>query len=201
MNIKSMFGIGLVSFGVAFAQDYAAPEAETYSAPAETSTNSYTATTTAPSMSEQELQKQEEQAASSKSLTAPVPFVKPDIPKESKRSSFNSILHGRSYNYNGNMAAANNTDLLMRYPNLFANRKFFYIEPRWVFFLLVPSLRPSISFMPRLTPANSVGLLSVTLCLASAFISGRDLATAGSATMVTLRSRIWDRMMSMLFLV
>ena len=129
MNIKSMFGIGLVSFGVAFAQDYAAPEAETYSAPAETSTNSYTATTTAPSMSEQELQKQEEQAASSNSLTAPVPFVKPDIPKESKRSSFNSILHGRSYNYNGNMAAANNTDLLMRYPNLFANRKFFYIEP------------------------------------------------------------------------
>ena len=106
-----MFGIGLVSIGVAFAQD------------------AYESYTTAPSMSEQELQKQEEQAASSEKLTAPVPFVKPDIPKESKRSAFNSILHGKSYNRNSNMAAANNTELLLTYPNLFANRKFFYIEP------------------------------------------------------------------------
>ena len=105
MNLKSMFGIGLVGFGLAFAQE------------------------TAPSMSEQELQKQEEQAAASEDLTAPVAFVKPDIPKESKRSSFNAILHGKSYNRNSNMAAANNTDLLLKYPNLFANRKFFYIEP------------------------------------------------------------------------
>lgn len=105
MNFKTMFGIGLVGFGLAFAQE------------------------TAPSMSEQELQKQEEQAAASEDLTAPVPFVKPDIPKESKRSSFNAVLHGKSYNRNSNMAAANNTDLLLKYPNLFANRKFFYIEP------------------------------------------------------------------------
>ena len=117
MNLKSMFGIGLVSFGVAFAQ-----ETSESAAPAETST-------IAPSMSEQELQKQEEQAAASESLTAPVPFVAPEIPKESKRSSFNAILHGKSYNRNSNMAAANNTDLLLTYPNLFANRKFFYIEP------------------------------------------------------------------------
>ena len=100
-----MFGIGLVGFGLAFAQE------------------------TAPSMSEQELQKQEEQAASSQDFTAPVPFVKPDIPSDSKRSPFNAILHGKSYNRNSNMAAANNTDLLLKYPNLFANRKFFYIEP------------------------------------------------------------------------
>jgi len=97
-----MFGVGLLSFGVAFAY---------------------------PSYSEEQLQQQEEQAAASESLTAPVPFVKPDIPKESKRSSFNAILHGKSYNVNSNMAAANNTELLLRYPNLFANRKFFYIEP------------------------------------------------------------------------
>ena len=107
MNLKMMFGIGLVSFGVAFAQD----------------------ATTAPSYSEQQLQQQEEQAASSESLTAPVPFVAPEIPKESRRTPFNAILHGKAYNKNNNMAAANNTDLLLRYPNLFANRKFFYIEP------------------------------------------------------------------------
>lgn len=118
MNLKTILGIGLVSLGTAFAQD-AASESE----------SSSTQTTTAQSLSEQELQKQEEQAASSESLTSPVAFVKPDIPKESKRSSFNSILHGKSYNRNSNMAAANNTDLLLTYPNLFANRKFFYIEP------------------------------------------------------------------------
>ena len=112
MNLKTTFGIGLVSLGIAFAQD-----------------GSYEATPMAQSMSEQELQKQEEQAAASQDLTAPVPFVAPEIPKESKRSSFNSILHGKSYNRNSNMAAANNTDLLLTYPNLFANRKFFYIEP------------------------------------------------------------------------
>ena len=112
MNLKTTFGIGLVSLGIAFAQE-----------------GSYESTPMAQSMSEQELQKQEEQAAASENLTAPVPFVKPDIPKDSKRSSFNSILHGKSYNRNSNMAAANNTDLLLTYPNLFANRKFFYIEP------------------------------------------------------------------------
>ncbi len=112
MNLKTTFGIGLVSLGIAFAQE-----------------GSYESTPMAQSMSEQELQRQEEQAASSENLTAPVPFVKPDIPKDSKRSSFNSILHGKSYNRNSNMAAANNTDLLLTYPNLFANRKFFYIEP------------------------------------------------------------------------
>ncbi|WP_173475725.1 hypothetical protein [Fibrobacter succinogenes] len=108
MNIKTMFGIGLIGFGLAFAQDGSSESR---------------------SMSEQELQKQEEQAASSESLTSPVAFVKPDIPKESKRSPFNAILHGKSYNRHSNMAAANNTDLLLTYPNLFANRKFFYIEP------------------------------------------------------------------------
>ena len=122
MNLKKMFGIGLISLGTAFAQEYV-------DASAESETSSTTSSTTAPSMSEQELQKQEEQAAASNDLTAPVPFVAPDIPKESKRSSFNSILHGKSYNMNSNMAAANNTVLLLRYPNLFANRKFFYIEP------------------------------------------------------------------------
>ena len=111
MNLKTMFGIGLVSFGVAFAQE--ASESAT----------------TAPSYSEQQLQQQEEQAAASESLTSPVPFVKPDIPKESRRTPFNAILHGKSYNRNSNMAAANNTDLLLDFPNLFANRKFFYIEP------------------------------------------------------------------------
>ena len=108
MNLKTMFGIGLVGFGLAFAQDGSSESR---------------------SMSEQELQKQEEQAASSESLTSPVAFVKPDIPKESKRSPFNAVLHGKSYNRHSNMAAANNTDLLLTYPNLFANRKFFYIEP------------------------------------------------------------------------
>ena len=112
MNLKTTFGIGLVSLGIAFAQD-----------------GSYEATPMAQSMSEQELQKQEEQAAASESLTSPVAFVKPDIPKDSKRTPFNAILHGKSYNRNSNMAAANNTDLLLKYPNLFANRKFFYIEP------------------------------------------------------------------------
>ncbi|SIO02847.1 hypothetical protein [Fibrobacter sp. UWB11] len=112
MNFKTMFGIGLVGFGLAFAQD-----------------GSFDSTPAAQSMSEQQLQQQEEQAAASESLTAPVPFVAPEIPKESKRSSFNAILHGKSYNRNSNMAAANNTDLLLKYPNLFANRKFFYIEP------------------------------------------------------------------------
>ena len=105
MNFKKMFGIALACFGVAFAQG------------------------TSQSMSEQELQKQEEQAAASEDLTAQVPFVAPEIPKDSKKSSFNRILHGKSYNRNSNMAAANNTDLLLSYPNLFANRKFFYIEP------------------------------------------------------------------------
>ena len=109
MNLKTMFGIGLVSVGAAFAQE--------------------ASESTAPSMSEQQLQQQEEQAASSESLTAPVPFVAPEIPKDSKRTPFNAILHGKSYNRNSNMAAANNTDLLLKYPNLFANRKFFYIEP------------------------------------------------------------------------
>jgi len=118
MNLKTILGIGLVSLGTAFAQD-AASESE----------SSSTQTTTAQSLSEQELQKQEEQAASSESLTSPVAFVKPDIPKDSKRTPFNAILHGKSYNRNSNMAAANNTDLLLTYPNLFANRKFFYIEP------------------------------------------------------------------------
>lgn len=118
MKLKTMFGIGLVSFGVAFAQD----AYESGSAPAGN-------TMTAQSLSEQELQKQEEKAAASEDLTAPVPFVKPDIPKESRRTPFNAILHGKSYNKNSNMAAANNTDLLLTYPNLFANRKFFYIEP------------------------------------------------------------------------
>ena len=118
MKLKTMFGIGLVSFGVAFAQD----AYESGSAPAGNSM-------TAQSLSEQELQKQEEKAAASEDLTAPVPFVKPDIPKESRRTPFNAILHGKSYNKNSNMAAANNTDLLLTYPNLFANRKFFYIEP------------------------------------------------------------------------
>ena len=112
MNLKTMFGIGLVGFGLAFAQD-----------------GSFDSTPAAQSMSEQELQKQEEQAASSQDLTAPVSFVKPEIPSDSKRSPFNAILHGKSYNRNSNMAAANNTDLLLKYPNLFANRKFFYIEP------------------------------------------------------------------------
>ena len=112
MNLKTTFGIGLVSLGIAFAQE-----------------GSYESTPMAQSMSEQELQKQEEKAAASEDLTAPVPLVKPDIPKDSKRTPFNAILHGKSYNRNSNMAAANNTDLLMRYPNLFANRKFFYIEP------------------------------------------------------------------------
>ena len=118
MNLKTILGIGLVSLGTAFAQD-AASESE----------SSSTQTTTAQSLSEQELQKQEEQAASSESLTSPVAFVKPDIPTDSKRTPFNAILHGKSYNRNSNMAAANNTDLLLTYPNLFANRKFFYIEP------------------------------------------------------------------------
>ena len=108
MNLKTMFGIGLIGFGLAFAQE---GSSETRS------------------MSEQELQKQEEQAASSESLTSPVAFVKPDIPKDSKRTPFNAVLHGKSYNRHSNMAAANNTDLLLTYPNLFANRKFFYIEP------------------------------------------------------------------------
>ena len=111
MNLKTMFGIGLISLGTAFAQD------------------GYESTASSQSMSEQELQKQEEKAAASEDLTATVPFVAPEIPKESKRSSFNRILHGKSYNRNSNMAAANNTDLLLKYPNLFANRKFFYIEP------------------------------------------------------------------------
>ena len=55
MNLKTMFGIGLVSFGVAFAQDETTSQAETYSAPAETYTAAETSspTTTAPSMSEQ----------------------------------------------------------------------------------------------------------------------------------------------------
>ena len=118
MNLKTMFGIGLVSLGFAFAQDEA-NESETSSAQ----------TSTAQSLSEQELQKQEEKAASSNDFMAPVPYVAPDIPKDSKRSPFNRILHGRAYNQNSNMAAANNTDLLLTYPNLFANRKFFYIEP------------------------------------------------------------------------
>ena len=118
MNLKTVFGIGLVSLGTAFAQDGAYD-----------SESSSTQTTTAQSLSEQELQKQEEQAASSESLTSPVAFVKPDIPTDSKRTPFNAILHGKSYNRNSNMAAANNTDLLLKYPNLFANRKFFYIEP------------------------------------------------------------------------
>ncbi len=109
MNFKTMFGIGLVSLGAAFAQD------------------GYESTS--PSLSEQQLQQQEEQASASSDLTAPVPFVAPEIPKDSKRTPFNAILHGKSYNRNSNMAAANNTDLLLKYPNLFANRKFFYIEP------------------------------------------------------------------------
>ena len=112
MNLKTMFGVGLVGFGLAFAQD-----------------GSFDSTPAAQSMSEQELQKQEEQAASAQDLTAPVAFVKPEIPSDSKRSPFNGVLHGKSYNRNSNMAAANNTDLLLKYPNLFANRKFFYIEP------------------------------------------------------------------------
>ena len=103
MNLKTMFGIGLVGFGLAFAQD-----------------GSYESTQMAQSLSESELQKQEEQAAASESLTSPVAFVKPDIPKESKRSPFNAILHGKSYNRHSNMAAANNMDLLLKYPNLFA---------------------------------------------------------------------------------
>lgn len=111
MNLKTMFGLGLIAFGTAFAQD------------------SYESTAMSQSLSERELQKQEEQAAASKDFAAPVPFVAPAIPSDSKRSSFNSILHGRSYNRNGNMAAANNMELLLSYPNLFANRKFFYIEP------------------------------------------------------------------------
>ena len=92
MNLKTMFGLGLISLGTVFAQEYvdASADTGTYS--------TTTSSTTAPSMSEQELQKQEEQAAASNDLTAPVPFVAPDIPKESKRSSFNSILHGKSYN-------------------------------------------------------------------------------------------------------
>jgi len=126
MNLKSMFGIGLVSLGTAFAQD-GAYDSETYSTPSESTVTE--STETAPSASEQELQRQQEQAASAKEITAPVPFVAPTIPSDSKKSSFNSILHGKSYNKNSNMAAANNTDLLLRYPNLFANRKFFYIEP------------------------------------------------------------------------
>ena len=109
MNLKTMVGIGLISLGTAFAQD------------------GYESTS--PSMSEQQLQQQEEQASASNDLTAPVPFVAPEIPKDSKRTPFNAILHGKSYNRNSNMAAANNTDLLLKYPNLFANRKFFYIEP------------------------------------------------------------------------
>ena len=111
MNLKTMFGLGLIAFGSVFAQD------------------SYESTAMSQSLSEQELQKQEEQAAASQDFTAPVPFVAPAIPSESKRSPFNRILHGKSYNRNSNMAAANNTDLLLDYPNLFANRKFFYIEP------------------------------------------------------------------------
>lgn len=39
------------------------------------------------------------------------------------------VLHGNAYNRQRNVAAANNIDLLLRYPNLFANEKFFYIEP------------------------------------------------------------------------
>lgn len=39
------------------------------------------------------------------------------------------VLHGNAYNRQSNVAAANNIDLLLRYPNLFANQKFFYIEP------------------------------------------------------------------------
>lgn len=39
------------------------------------------------------------------------------------------VLHGNAYNRQSNVAAANNIDLLLRYPNLFANQKFFYVEP------------------------------------------------------------------------
>lgn len=39
------------------------------------------------------------------------------------------VLHGNAYNRQSNVAAANNVDLLLRYPNLFANQKFLYIEP------------------------------------------------------------------------
>lgn len=39
------------------------------------------------------------------------------------------VLHGNAYNRQRNVAAANNIDLLLRYPNLFANQKFLYIEP------------------------------------------------------------------------
>ena len=112
MNLKMMFGLTLISLGTAFAQD-----------------SGYESTQMAQSLSEQELQRQEEKAASSESFSDPVPFVAPSIPSDSKRSPFNAILHGKSYNRNSNMAAANNTDLLLSYPNLFANRKFFYIEP------------------------------------------------------------------------
>ena len=112
MNLKTMFTIGLVGFGLAFAQEASEAVQET-----------------SPSMSEQELQKEEERAANTQNLTGSVKFVAPEIPKEAKSSSFNGVLHGKSYNRNRNMAAANNTDLLLTYPNLFANRKFFYIEP------------------------------------------------------------------------
>lgn len=39
------------------------------------------------------------------------------------------VLHGNAYNRQSNVAAANNIDLLLRYPNLFANQKFLYVEP------------------------------------------------------------------------
>lgn len=39
------------------------------------------------------------------------------------------VLHGNAYNRQRNVAAANSIDLLLRYPNLFANQKFLYIEP------------------------------------------------------------------------
>ena len=74
MNLKTMFGIGLVSFGVAFAQE--ASESAT----------------TAPSYSEQQLQQQEEQAAASESLTSPVPFVLRPIANSSSSSRKNRLL-------------------------------------------------------------------------------------------------------------
>lgn len=114
MNIKTLVGIGLLSFATAFAQDYYEDNRDVSSS--ETS-----------SESQQVSEPAQEQSAPQGESSAPV-VQAPSIPAGSAPANF-KVLHGTAYSAVPNVGLSNNINLLLMYPNLFYNKKFFYMEP------------------------------------------------------------------------
>lgn len=145
MNLKTMFGLGLVSLSAAFAQEAApaaAPVAQAAQTPAPVAEVAPVAEpapeaeTPAP-VAEAPVAEPAPVAAAPAPVAEPAPAVEETPAAEAeevvaetpKSASKFDVLHGSAYNSVGNEAAADNVDGFLGRPDKFAGQKFFYVEP------------------------------------------------------------------------